>query len=148
MVQGASGHHPQAYQDAEGVTEEEPMSDLPEPLPDWCAPHVIRVDPGEHEEAPRDRSLAPAQFVYYVRADAYEKLQESLMSKDIPPAGTPVDQKLYNEACRKVADLERRIAQRDKWNDALEKTVLELAEQRDELQDKIDECAYDRCPCR
>ena len=34
------------------------------------------------------------------------------MSKDIPPAGTPVDQKLYNEACRHVMDLE---AERNEW---------------------------------
>ena len=89
---------------------------------------------------------------YLAQSSSYEdqaaEALRTLMSKEIPPAGTPVDQKLYNEACRKVMDLERRLAGRDKWNTALEKTVLELSEQRDELQDKIDECPYDRCPCR
>lgn len=28
----------------------------------------------------------------------------------IPPAGTPVDQKLYNEACQKILDLQAQIA--------------------------------------
>jgi hypothetical protein len=28
------------------------------------------------------------------------------VNKEIPPAGTPVDQKLYNDACQKVRDLE------------------------------------------
>jgi len=31
------------------------------------------------------------------------------MTKEIPPAGTPVDQLLYNEACWKIISLEKRI---------------------------------------
>lgn len=30
------------------------------------------------------------------------------MNKPIPPAGTPVDQKLYNEACQRITGLQKR----------------------------------------
>jgi hypothetical protein len=33
------------------------------------------------------------------------------MRSDMPPAGTPVDQKIYNEACRKIGELEAQVAE-------------------------------------